>query len=607
MSVTEFTTQPNRGTPGTFSVDSDTFNAELAARIADIETFGVYIESRGQDASAQLSWITGTDYAEGVTVYSELDLLPYTANKDIANSTTDPSLDGGTDWDSAGGVSSADQAKLDLMSANAAVNLDAVSVNPKLVANGAITKGDVVVLEGAGTVKLPEITGEPTSAGTPDQIQAGDAKYLDFIFDGGDALAFFEDTASHAGASASGAVSGTGITWSAETDHAPGDTNSNAYAKSNGSGTICVIYSLVDGGFNDLFARIGTWNGTAFTWGTPVTVYDDTSASNQSQPLGLAYDPDQDCFVALYSVYVGGSTVQLRTKPITYSGTTATAQTESTIDLAAGSNIAILYDTLNNKLVVVYEDGSIAECSIGTNDGTSVSWTTPNTLFTPVNTYMFAPCLAQDDAGEILLIYCDFLGSGTSQLRAAILDPTGTPSIGTPVTIMEDMYGIRSRVHLVYDVSIGKFVAACADSSNGNYLSIIPVATSGATITPGDEVIVISEDLAQCAMAYDTVSEKTWVVGSDGSSSAFRSWHISVDSSSTDAGDWLAIAAEDAADGAEVLLKGIGEVADGLAGMTIGATQYIADDGSLTEVANSRKIGKAVAADKLYITERRAA
>lgn len=162
MSVTQFSYNPQSSNPANYSTQLDGFNAEMGARLTDLELFGSYLEARTGDPSAQSLWVSGTSYSDGDTVYSPTDLLPYRANKDIANSTTDPNADGGTDWDGAGGIAAADLTKLGYMTVTEVIDLDISQDRVILTANGSITAGELLVLEDAGTVK--GVTPSPTDA-----------------------------------------------------------------------------------------------------------------------------------------------------------------------------------------------------------------------------------------------------------------------------------------------------------------------------------------------------------------------------------------------------------------------------------------------------------
>ena len=68
--------------------------------------------------------------------------------------------------------------------------------------------------------------------------------------------------------------------------------------------------------------------------------------------------------------------------------------------------------------------------------------------------------------------------------------------------------------------------------------------------------------------------------------------------------EYIGYVTQSANSGATVTVYSIGAVIDGLTGLTIGAEYYVKDDGSLG-TAGTYKIGRAIATDKIYITDTR--
>ena len=67
---------------------------------------------------------------------------------------------------------------------------------------------------------------------------------------------------------------------------------------------------------------------------------------------------------------------------------------------------------------------------------------------------------------------------------------------------------------------------------------------------------------------------------------------------------WIGYATQGGNQGASVTVYSIGAVIDGLNGLTIGTEYYVKDDGSLG-TSGTYKIGRAIATDKIYITNAR--
>ena len=120
-------------------------------------------------------------------------------------------------------------------------------------------------------------------------------------------------------------------------------TEDKFYIANNGSGTIGVISVSSTAGVQFV---LGTDDGTSITWGTPVTVNSNT----YFRGVSVYYDPDEDKFICTY--IATSSLNEVRSRIISYSGTTATLSTESsamTKDNATVYMLSSAYDTTNNK------------------------------------------------------------------------------------------------------------------------------------------------------------------------------------------------------------------------------------------------------------------
>ena len=599
---------PSRTSPSTFPVDSDTFDASLASTPAAINTRIDYIE--GLSVTSTPKWVTGTTYAENDAAWSPVDFITYRAKNTMGSSTTDPASDS-TNWIIAAGVSGDDQAKLDNLSVTSSIDLDQASIGHTFTADGAISAGEVVILKTAsGKVAGVTQSGADANIGSADTVDANDARSPSLIFDQGDALCFYEDFASSNDDSKSGVVSGTAITWSSETDFLGIDVK-QVFAATNGSGTICIFAKADDGSWGDLEARIGTWNGTSFTWGTKADVYHGTGASDQPTPYSICYDPVGDVFVLGYAHYAGTGAQSWRSVIVEYSGTTITVNSSQDLEtgLKHGSG-TIEYDPDEDNYVSIWNDNDLVRCSVGTLDSPtdSITWSTPITSHTGSSSTVNSFSLAYDTAlNTWLMVWQDYFGISTSTLDAAILDPTGTPSMGAVINIDTDNYWPKGA--LLFDPVVGKFIFATAKyNSNEYYLNVATLTISGSVVTSSTPVIVNSENSSHFSIAHDSVSGLNWAVLSNGSSSALRSFNLVADSLATDANDWIGIASEAAVDAADVDVFLKGKIADGQTGLTIDTAYYVDDDGSLTtDTASGRKLGRAVTATEILITEGNAA
>ena len=136
----------------------------------------------------------------------------------------------------------------------------------------------------------------------------------------------------------------------------------------NGSDTICIIGHTDNG--QDPQLAIGTINSShEITWGDAISL-----GSTTIDGVGVYYDPDNSCFVALYNY--DGSAAAYAVK-ITFSGTTPTiAATSSalTTDVSAGTwFMDAVYDVDNNKAYIAFGNPTNRMTTLSLS-GTTFTW-----------------------------------------------------------------------------------------------------------------------------------------------------------------------------------------------------------------------------------------
>lgn len=159
--ITAMPTAPDRTDAATFDTRADPWLTALAGMPAEVNALVDYVENQAEIYSDVTWWVSGGSYSQYDAVFDPADGGTYRAKTTHSGVSTAPSADS-TNWESAGGVPASSQAKLDLLSVTAAVDLDELRTTRSYTANGAITAGETVVLETAGTVKA--LTPSPSDA-----------------------------------------------------------------------------------------------------------------------------------------------------------------------------------------------------------------------------------------------------------------------------------------------------------------------------------------------------------------------------------------------------------------------------------------------------------
>lgn len=191
-------------------------------------------------------------------------------------------------------------------------------------------------------------------------------------------------------------------------------------------------------------AIVGTINGTAITWGTPVTF-----ASNTLSGFCLKGDPSVTGSL-LVTYYANTPTVYAMAKVLTVTGTSISVGT------GVAFNSATTYTFTKNQLTV-----------------------DPNT------------------AGRFMMAYRDYSGSGNNE--AVIIQVSGSSiTMGSPATMNPggNLGCIAFNPHVA-----GQFMSASKDSSNHTYLKIGSV--SGNSITFGSALLITSGSADNIDIKFD--------------------------------------------------------------------------------------------------------
>jgi len=194
-----------------------------------------------------------------------------------------------------------------------------------------------------------------------------------------------------------GTVSGTSISFGSEV-HFDSNKCSGIGAAYIGGGKIVCSYRQHTGA-NLGTAVVGTVSGTSISFGTPVEF-----ASDSTWYTRAAYDSANDRVVICYrdETNSGKGTAIVGT----VSGTSISFGTEVVFEEGAMNNNDIIYDSVNNKIVIAYQDGGNSDYGTvieGTVSGTSITFGTP-IVFESANT-TYTSCALDSTNGKVAIAY----------------------------------------------------------------------------------------------------------------------------------------------------------------------------------------------------------
>ena len=281
----------------------------------------------------------------------------------------------------------------------------------------------------------------------------------------------YRDKDNENGMYAVGTVSGTSISFATPVVFNSGKTTDNAIGFDTTLGKFIIAYSDYRGSASN------TPYGTAVTLQLPST--------NSGSFFGIADAAISDAASGKITMK-GGVATNSQLLPLAYTGSLGS---EATYESAQAEYQGIAYDSSNNRVVVAYKDdgnSSYGTCAVGTVSGTSISWGTP-VVFAAAST-SYVDCVFDSSNNKIVILYSDV---GNSEYGTAIV---GTVS-GTSISFGSEVVfasAATTYIGATFDSNSNKVVAGYRDDGNSQYLTTIVGTVSGTSISFGTEVVVDS-------------------------------------------------------------------------------------------------------------------
>lgn len=211
-----------------------------------------------------------------------------------------------------------------------------------------------------------------------------------------------------------------------------------------------------------------------------------------------------------------------KAKAISASANPQVVGSTTAFDTNQTDQVAITYDSTNQKVVVVYRDTSNSNyptAIVGTVSGDTISFGTAVVIQSTSSYYSAATF--DSGNGKVVVSYknASFFGHG----MAAVGTVSGTSiSFGTPVNyINTGGHASTEYINLAYDSANGKIVIAYQDYANSFYGTAIVGTVSGTSISFGSEVVFNSGNSQDINIAYDTASEKVVICYRDSSNGSY--------------------------------------------------------------------------------------
>ena len=445
-------------------------------------------------------------------------------------------------------------------------------------ASGNLSTGQTVILQSDGTVKAVEQTSVSATAGSATTYDSGDRNFANqnraMAYDSTNdrvVIAYRDSDNSNYGTAVVGAVSGTSISFGSPVVYNSSNTISSAPVFDENAGKVVIFYR--DQGNSERgTAIVGTVSGTSISFGSAV-VFNSGGASNDNAPV---YDPDTQKIV---NVYKDEPNSRYGTAIVgTVSGTSISFGSEVVFETADSESFTSTYDTTANKVVIAYRDTGNSEhgtAIVGTVSGTSISFGSA-VVFNASNTRNIS-AVYDPSADKTVLFFRDH--GDSSKGKAVVGTVSGTSISFGSATVYQASQLFDEGNSAAYFTAGNKLVVAYR--INGGDPEYQTASVSGSTITFDSAVTLGISNMRGESIVYDSTNEKMVVAAESGNSNG-QAQVFSPAYVSTNSANFAGItnqAINDTASG-EVVVEG-GVITNGNLSLTVGATYYVQDDGSL--------------------------
>jgi len=459
------------------------------------------------------------------------------------------------------------------------------------VASGSIGNGVTVVLNSDGTVSVVAETPISQSIGAEVSFTTNIPTWVSATFDSlnNKVVVFYTDyNNSYYGTGIVGTVSGTSISFGSPTVFKSNTVSYSASAFDVSAGKVVVAYT------NDSQGRaetvVGTVSGTSISFGASVVlstssgsyrscVYD---AKNQKIVIAFTNGADLDKGYAIVGT-VSGTSISF--------GTAVRFANESIIW------VDIAYSPVDEKVIIVYSGNTNGgKVVVGTVSGTSISYGTLSSSFAGVYVNKYNNIVYDTKNQKFVIVYRD---DTSSYGRAIVGTISGTSvSLGTAVNFY---VGDTTWINATYDENASKTVISFVSWTGGR---LVVGEVSGTSISFNSNELIKDGSSAYFAGAYDSNNKKVVIAyqGKDPSNSSDGYARVIQPAyNSTNNTAFIGISDSAISDTATGSVTIKGGVSTNVTGLTPNTDYYVQADGSISTTVSSVPAGKALSSTSILL------
>jgi hypothetical protein len=474
----------------------------------------------------------------------------------------------------------------------------------EFTADGAISSGEAVALQTDGTVKAISASASAQVVGSTTAFDTNQASFPAVTYDSVNqkiVIAYKDTNNSNYGTAIVGTVSGNSISFGTPVVFQSAGTLDLAITFDSSNEKIVIGYRPYTTNSYGT-AIVGTVSGTSISFGSAAT-FESAVTIN----IAMTYDSTNQKVVICYTDY--GNSSYGTSIVGTVSGTSISFGSATVFESADTQHIKTVYDVGSGKIVTAYKDSgnsSYGTSIIGTVSGTSISFGSP-VVFESANSSQTG--MAYDStAQKVVIAYTKFFGGYTPYAIVGTVSGTSI-SFGTATTFDS---GQTSAHTVTYDSSTDSIVIVYRDQANSGYGTFAVGKVSGTSIsftspTVFDSSGDIGGDMTDIQWStYDSANQRvvvTYVQPNDSSPQPFDGLAFTIKPVGSNKSDFIGLASAAISDTAAGDINVKGGINEAQTGLTIGSDYYVQNDGTLSTTSSSVKVGKAITATTINMMD----
>ena len=273
-----------------------------------------------------------------------------------------------------------------------------------------------------GTAVVGTVSGTSISFGTPVVFVNSAVSYCSATFDSTNnkvVIAFRDEGNSNYGTAIVGTVSGTSISFGAESVFESANLADISATFDSTNGKVVITYSDIGNNYYGT-AIVGTVSGTSISYGSAV-VFESAATYDKS----ATFDPTNGKVVIAYQD--GGNSNNGTAIVGTVSGTSISFGTPVVFESANTQQISATFDSTKDDVIIAYQDrgnSNYGTAIVGTVSGTSISFDTPIVFESAASEYMAA---AYDSTNDRTLIA--YKHDGNSEGTGVVFKNSGNTNL----------------------------------------------------------------------------------------------------------------------------------------------------------------------------------